>query len=388
MTRVRLLPPKNTDGMSTAAASIVGFAFVAVLTAGVAACSGSGSEPQVIIVSGAVAAPSSTGVLSAAPSGAGSSTTTPSASAPSATVPSASGTPSSGASPGGSGGGSSANNSGSAPAGPAGSDAGAAGVPCDVATMLATNCNACHGDPPIPGALAGLVTYADLMASSQEMPSENEAQLSLSRMKNSSLPMPPGGTLPAADLSTLQNWINAGYPMGSCGTVAMTGGTTGGTPAGHADAGQDAAARATGPATTTASGVFANAATFVAGTGVSGHHNAGQDCNQGCHNHGFTIAGTLVDSAGAAIGGAEVRLVDSTGQVISIYTATGGSQGNFYSKKSFVGPAHIGVRNAAGTQTMITAIQTTAQAPASTGGACNACHCTGGGCTIAAIHLP
>ena len=341
------------------------------------ACSGSGSEPQVIIASGAVAAPSSTGVLSAASSGAGSSTTTPSVTAPSATAPSAGGTPSLGASSGGSGGGSSANNSGSAPAGPAGSDAGAAGVPCDLATMLATNCNACHGDPPIPGALAGLVTYADLMASSQEMPSENEAQLSLSRMKNTSLPMPPGGTLPAAEVATLQNWINAGYPMGSCGT------------AGVSDAGQDAAVGATGPATPiAASSVFANAAPFVAGAGVSGHHNAGQDCNQGCHNHGFTIAGTLFDSAGAGIGGAEVRLVDSTGKVISVYTATGGSQGNFYSKTSFVGPAHIGVRNATGTQTMITAIQTTAQAPASTGGACNACHCSGGGCTIAAIHLP
>jgi hypothetical protein len=256
--------------------------------------------------------------------------------------------------------------------------------------MLATNCNACHGDPPIPGALAALVTYADLMAPSQEMPSENEAQLSLSRMKNSSLPMPPSGTLPAADISTLQNWIDAGYPMGSCGTVAMTGGATGGTPAGHADAGPDAAAGATGPTTppVTGSGVFASAPPFAAGTGVSGHHNAGQDCNQGCHNHGFTIAGTLFNAAGAGIGGAEVRVVDSTGQVISVYTATGGSQGNFYSKKSFVGPAHIGVRSASGTQTMITAIQSTAQAPASTGGACSACHCAGGGCTIAAIHLP
>ena len=377
--------------MRTTAASIVGFVFIALL--GVTACSGSGSEPQVIIASGAIAAPSSTGVLSTAP-GAGSSANSPTATAPagsgpSATAPSAGGTPSAGASSGGSGGGSGASSSGSAPAGPAGSDAGAGGVPCDVATMLATNCNACHGNPPIPSALAALVTYADLMAASQEMPSENEAQLSLSRMKNASLPMPPGGTPSSADVATLQNWINAGYPTGSCATASTTGGTTGGTPAGHPDAGSDAAAGATGPTPpTTTSAVFANAPAFAAGTGVSGHHNAGQDCNQGCHNHGFTIAGTLYDSAGAAIGGAEVRLVDSTGQVISIYTATGGSQGNFYSKTKFVGPAHIGVRNATGTQTMVTAIQSTAQAPASTGGACSACHCTGGGCTIAAIHLP
>jgi len=83
-----------------------------------------------------------------------------------------------------------------------------------------------------------------------------------------------------------------------------------------------------------------------------------------------------------------VRLVDANGTVISVYTSTGSALGNFYSSKPFVGPAHIGVRNATVSIDMLTALQTTAQAPASTGGACNACHCTGAGCTVAPIHLP
>jgi hypothetical protein len=239
--------------------------------------------------------------------------------------------------------------------------------------MLAANCGGCHSDPPITGALAGLVTYADLMAPSHEMPSQNEAQLSLARMQNAASPMPPGSLPPASDVTILQNWISAGYPKGSCGSASADGG---------------GATGADGAVLVSSSSVFSKAAPFSPGSPVNGQHNAGRDCMSSCHNHGFTFAGTLFDSTGAGVGGAEVRLVDANGTVISVYTATGSSQGNFYSTKAFVGPAHIGARNASSAQDMFTAIQTTSQAPASTGGACNACHCTGTGCTIAPIHLP
>ncbi len=284
------------------------------------------------------------------------------------------------ASPTGSSSGGSTSTGGSSGSGSSGG-AGAPGVPCDVATMLSTNCNACHSDPPLTGALAGLVTYADLMAPSHEMPSENEAQLSLARMRNAASPMPPGGVASAADVATLQNWINAGYPMGSCQASSDAG-------AGSGETDSSAPSNTGSPPPNPPTGVFANAAAFQAGTGVSGHHNAGQNCMQSCHNHGFTFAGTVVDATGTGVAGAEVRLVDAKGQVISVYSASGGSQGNFYSKLAFTGPAQVGVRNATSSQNMLTALQTTAQAPASTGGACNACHCTGGACTIAAVHLP
>jgi hypothetical protein len=240
--------------------------------------------------------------------------------------------------------------------------------------MLANNCTGCHSDPPMASALAGLVTYADLMATSHEDPSKNEAQLSLSRMQNASSPMPPGGVPSAADVTTLQNWINAGYPQGSCGTTGGDGGASSGGSSGGGS-----------------SGVFANAPPFSAQTGKS-THNAGQDC-MGCHTGGgtnappaFEFGGTVYDGSGKAVVGAEVRFVDAKGNAVSVYT---GPSGTFYKGGTgFAGPAHIGVRDATSTQDMMTALQSGAQSPASTGGACSACHCTGSGCTMAPIHLP
>jgi hypothetical protein len=205
------------------------------------------------------------------------------------------------------------------------------------------------------------------MKTSMEDPTKNEAQLSLARMQNAASPMPPGSLPPAADVTTLQNWINAGYPMGSCGS----GGDGGGGPP---------------PATN----AFTGAPPYAAQTGQQ-THNAGRDCLQ-CHGGGggdadqFDFGGTVYDGNGNPVVGAEVRLVDTNGNATSVYSS---STGTFYKKgNGFAAPAHIGVRSASATMDMITALQSTAQGPASTGGACSACHCTGGTCTVAAIHLP
>jgi len=120
---------------------------------------------------------------------------------------------------------------------------------------------------------------------------------------------------------------------------------------------------------------FAGAAAFASQVAGS-THNAGQNCMGGCHNHGFTFAGTVTDGAGAGVAGAEVRLVDANGKAISVYT---GSNGNFHSSTAFVAPAHIGVRNASAKSVMVTALQ-------ATNGGCNGCH--GTGLTVAAIHVP
>lgn len=247
----------------------------------------------------------------------------------------------------------------------AGGSPAASGVPCDVATYLAAKCTACHGNPPLPSALAGLVTYADLKATSKEDPTKNEAELSLARMKNAASPMPPGALPSASDVAILESWINAGYPMGTCGGAA----------------GADGGVVVTPPPPPS---VFEGAPAFVARTGPSAH-NADQDCMR-CHQNGggeapqFSLGGTLRDPSGGAVSGAEVRLVDANGNATSVHTA---SNGTFYMRGSgFAAPAHVGVRDATSTQDMFSALQ------AANGGACSSCHCSGGSCTVPPIHLP
>ena len=248
--------------------------------------------------------------------------------------------------------------------GSAGGGAGT-GVPCDVATYLALKCVSCHGNPPIPGALAALVTYADMMAVSKEDPTKNEAELSLARMKNAALPMPPGALPTAAEVAILDNWIKAGYPQGSCGGVN---GGEGGVPV----------------APPPPPSVFKGAVAFAPRNG-SNSHNAGRDC-MSCHRNGgdeaprFALGGTLYDGAGKAVGGAEVRLLDANGKATSVYTGTNGTF--FINGTGFVAPAWVGVRNATIVRDMITTLQ------ASNGGACSSCHCTGATCTVPTVHLP
>lgn len=226
-----------------------------------------------------------------------------------------------------------------------------AGLPCNVQAMLAAKCTSCHSDPPVNGSLSGLVTIGDLMATAREDPTKNEAQLSLIRMQSTTSPMPPANVnnpVTSAELAAFQSWVNGNY-QGSC-----------------ADA---------GPPPPPPTNVFTGAPGFVA-TVAGSTHNAGQNCMGGCHDHGFTFAGTLTDGQGNGVAGAEVRLVDANNNAISVHT---GSNGNFHSSTPWAAPAHVGVRNATNVALMVTALQ------ASNGG-CNGCHATGG--TVAKIHLP
>ncbi len=248
-------------------------------------------------------------------------------------------------------------------------------VPANVASLLGSKCNGCHSDPPPPSYLTGLVTLADLMATSHLDPTKNEAQESVALMTLTSgaTAMPIGTGSPAADIAVLQSWITGGYATVACGPTSSSG---------------------SGTSSSTPSGVFANAPAFAApsSSGKSAH-NAGQNCLS-CHKSGgssgsdakaFTAAGTVYDATGKGVGGAEVRIVDANNNATSVYT---GSTGTFYFTGAWTAPAKIGVRNASAVQNMNTPLLSGSQPPASSGGACSACHCTGGSCTIAAVHLP
>src|SRR5579859_4099511 len=125
---------------------------IALAASGIASCSSGAGGTKVIVVSG----------------------WDPDA-APGTTTPATPGAPGSGGA-GGAGGGGSTGDAASPSMG--GGGASATGVPCNVATMLGSMCTSCHSDPPVGGSLAGLVTYADLMAPAHENPTMNEAQLS------------------------------------------------------------------------------------------------------------------------------------------------------------------------------------------------------------------
>jgi hypothetical protein len=129
--------------------------------------------------------------------------------------------------------------------------------------------------------------------------------------------------------------------------------------------------------------VFSGDGAFTTSSPPNGHHNPGKDCLS-CHGNGggsapeFSFAGTLYNASGNAVSGAEVRVVDSAGNALSVTTAT---NGNFY---QFAGsgldvPGHAGIRNATTTDLMTSAV---------TKGSCNACHCTGSGCATTRLHLP
>lgn len=90
------------------------------------------------------------------------------------------------------------------------------GLPCDVSQVLARACTSCHGSPP-SGAPIALVTYTDLTAPAPSDASKKVIEVAVARMQDPTRPMPPSGTAPAADVQTLQAWIAAGLPMGSCG---------------------------------------------------------------------------------------------------------------------------------------------------------------------------
>jgi hypothetical protein len=83
---------------------------------------------------------------------------------------------------------------------------------------------ACHSNPPIAGAPAPLVAYADLKAPSKTDPSKTMAQMAAIRMQDLASPMPPQPVPSAtgAQIKTISDWVAAGTPMGPCGSATST----------------------------------------------------------------------------------------------------------------------------------------------------------------------
>ncbi len=93
-------------------------------------------------------------------------------------------------------------------------------LPCDVASVVSSNCVKCHGATLANGAPMHLLRQEDFAAPSRSDATVSVAHAALFRIKDTSAPMPPTGSLPASDVATLEAWVNAGLPKGTCSAEA------------------------------------------------------------------------------------------------------------------------------------------------------------------------
>jgi len=240
-----------------------------------------------------------------------------------------------------------------------GSDAGAVvdtgssgdptGVPCDVETVLANNCQSCHGTTPSGGAPTSMVSYQDLTQPSKMDPNKSEIQLAVDRMNAGT--MPPGGGAAANDIATLQAWIDAGTPQGT----ACSG-----------NPGND-------PLNTPAQCSSNQKTSYCSNEGCAGlQMNPGIPCGN-CH--GSWVAGTVYPTGhepdlclGKLSDSITVQVTDANGKVAT--TTADPSTGNFrISSRSLTAPFKAQVSSSKGTRKM------NQTAP---NGNCNSCHTQNG----------
>ena len=91
---------------------------------------------------------------------------------------------------------------------------GGGNLPCDVQAVYQARCTTCHSATPSNGAPMPLVTRDNLIAPSFNNAAQTFAQRTVAGMQATTAPMPPapGTRATAAEITTVNNWINAGYP--------------------------------------------------------------------------------------------------------------------------------------------------------------------------------
>jgi len=225
------------------------------------------------------------------------------------------------------------------------------GLPCDVAQAL-TACQACHGPTLAAGAPFTLVSYADLTMTSPTHSDQTVAQRVVARMGDPNIPMPPHPLDAAAqsDIDTIQAWITAAYPAGSCTP-----------PAG----GVNPFATPSDACTNGKSAVSYGSSLMLPG-------EACIDCHTKNHGPTMYLAGTVYPTAhetdtcsGVNVSGASITVTDANNRTT---TVTPNSTGNFYSKISITPPYTVKLTYQ-GRERDMTGLTTTP-----TNGDCNSCH--------------
>ncbi len=89
------------------------------------------------------------------------------------------------------------------------------GLPCEIETLLAERCQACHGSPPV-AAPVSLVSRDDLMRAALADPSKTDAEISVVYMRGHYMPPAPAATVSEREIASVESWIAAGYPESTC----------------------------------------------------------------------------------------------------------------------------------------------------------------------------
>lgn len=239
------------------------------------------------------------------------------------------------------------------------SEASALGLPCEVASLLTSSCNDCHGEPLAGRAQNHLLTYEDLAAPSESDPEKTVAELAVLRMKSTKKPMPPGGKLDDDKIGVLEKWVEAGMPRGTCGGSPPA---DAGTSVGH-DGGVSKDGGSASATSVCTSGTFAT-------PGASALMKPGRACIA-CHSAtgapAFEIAGTVYPSLhepNDCNGSQNVKviIIDATGTPHNIAT---NEAGNFTRRASLPRPYRAMVVRGTEVREMKTP---------QTDGDCNGCH--------------
>ena len=82
-------------------------------------------------------------------------------------------------------------------------------LPCEVQTVMATRCWACHGDTPTTVGIPSLTSVAAFTAASRTDPSQAIGALGLARMQSTTSPMPPppATAATAAEIAVIADWV-------------------------------------------------------------------------------------------------------------------------------------------------------------------------------------
>jgi hypothetical protein len=105
-------------------------------------------------------------------------------------------------------------------AGSSDAGAGAQSAWCRAKRVFDGYCGSCHDGQGTAGTPMGLTTYAELTADSAQYPGTKIYARALTRMKASSMRMPPQGTVSPAEMQLVEAWVQAGAGAGedpTCG---------------------------------------------------------------------------------------------------------------------------------------------------------------------------